>query len=337
MQRSRKALLQRRAASEKNSISGRTRLYKVSLSLVLLLWGIIFLLNSLISNGNGYKDGLGVVSEESIWHEAGPDTSEEAHEHGVPLAPSQASDNDVHITRSVSVENLTDAFVNEDNKEILPSNGEKQAEENFLLNHKAENETFSRSDRVETVGKNERISRVTPLGLDEFKSRATAPKGKPISNKDTVVHRVEPGGKEYNYASATKGAKVLAFNKEAKGASNILDKDKDKYLRNPCSAEEKFVVIELSEETLVDSIEIANFEHYSSNLKDFELLSSLVYPTDHWVKLGNFTAGNVKHAQRFSLQEPNWARYLKLNLLSHYGAGVLLHTKYSGSTWCGCC
>ncbi|KAJ0960703.1 hypothetical protein J5N97_001399 [Dioscorea zingiberensis] len=83
---------------------------------------------------------------------------------------------------------------------------------------------------------------------------------------------------------------------------------------------EKFVVIELSEETLVDSIEIANFEHYSSNLKDFELLSSLVYPTDHWVKLGNFTAGNVKHAQRFSLQEPNWARYLKLNLLSHYGA-----------------
>lgn len=55
MQRSRKALLQRRAVSEKNSISGRARLYKVSLSLVLLLWGIIFLLNSLISHGNGYK------------------------------------------------------------------------------------------------------------------------------------------------------------------------------------------------------------------------------------------------------------------------------------------
>ncbi|KAH0976541.1 hypothetical protein GBA52_026260 [Prunus armeniaca] len=39
-----------------------------------------------------------------------------------------------------------------------------------------------------------------------------------------------PGGAEYNYASAAKGAKVLAFNKEAKGASNILGRDKDKPL-----------------------------------------------------------------------------------------------------------
>ncbi|GMQ01956.1 hypothetical protein CsSME_00048400 [Camellia sinensis var. sinensis] len=131
---------------------------------------------------------------------------------------------------------------------------------------------------------------------------------------------MEPGGREYNYASASKGAKVLSYNKEAKGASNILCRDKDKYLRSPCSAEEKFVIIELSEETLVDTIEIANFEHYSSKLKDFELLGSSAYPTDTWVKLGNFTAENVKHAQRFVLQEPKWVRYLKVNLLTHYGS-----------------
>ncbi|XP_039122567.1 SUN domain-containing protein 4-like [Dioscorea cayenensis subsp. rotundata] len=321
MQRSRKALLQRRAVSEKNSISGRARLYKVSLSLVLLLWGIIFLLNSLISHGNGYKDGLVSVSDESICHETDPGSSEEVHEHGVRLAPSHASDENVHqnsISGSESVKHLTDISAKEDNQ--LSTNGEKQAEENSELNHKAEDGTFSLNNKVEPLAKNERVPRVAPLGLDEFKSRAITPKGKPQSSKDAVVHRVEPGGKEYNYASANKGAKVLAFNKEAKGASNILDKDKDKYLRNPCSAEEKFVVIELSEETLVDSIEMANFEHYSSNLKDFELLGSLVYPTDNWTEIGNFTAGNVKHAQRFSLQEPNWARYLKLNLLSHYGA-----------------
>ncbi|KAF6148963.1 hypothetical protein GIB67_026708 [Kingdonia uniflora] len=39
-----------------------------------------------------------------------------------------------------------------------------------------------------------------------------------------------------------------------------------------------------------------------------------------WVNLGVFTAGNMKHAQRFTLQEPKWVRYLKLNLLSHYGS-----------------
>ncbi|KAK8568807.1 hypothetical protein V6N12_007347 [Hibiscus sabdariffa] len=168
--------------------------------------------------------------------------------------------------------------------------------------------------------KSDRLSHSVPLGLDEFKSRAFISKSKSGTGQAGVIHRLEPGGKEYNYAAASKGAKVLAYNKEAKGASNILGRDEDKYLRNPCSAEEKFVVVELSEETLVDTIEIANFEHYSSNLKQFELLGSLVFPTDVWTNLGNFTAANVKLAQRFVLQEPKWVRYLKLNLLSHYGS-----------------
>ncbi|KAI3422961.1 SUN domain-containing protein [Psidium guajava] len=135
-----------------------------------------------------------------------------------------------------------------------------------------------------------------------------------------ITHRLEPDGTEYNYASASKGAKVLAHNKEAKGATNILGKDHDKYLRNPCSIGEKFVVIELAEETLVDAVKIANFEHYSSNFKEFELSGSLSYPTQKWSPLGKFVAKNVKHIQTFKLPEPKWLRYLKLNLLSHYGS-----------------
>ncbi|KMZ57658.1 Sad1/UNC domain protein [Zostera marina] len=177
---------------------------------------------------------------------------------------------------------------------------------------------------VVVTPKYDKLSRVTPPSLGEFKSRTLSLKerhGSLQSGSSSVVkNRVEPSGKEYNYASASKGAKVLAFNKEANGASNILAKDKDKYLRNPCSAEGKYVVIELSEETLVDTIEIGNFEHYSSNFKEFELLKSLVYPTDSWIKIANFTAMNVKQKQRFVIQEPKWARYLKLNLPTHYGS-----------------
>ncbi|KAJ8765364.1 hypothetical protein K2173_012061 [Erythroxylum novogranatense] len=170
--------------------------------------------------------------------------------------------------------------------------------------------------------KPDRLSYDVPLGFDEFKHKAVNSKGKSAVNQTgSIMHRVEPDGAEYNYASASKGAKVLAFNKEAKGASNILGKDVDKYLLNPCSAEVKFVVVELSEETLVDTVELANFEHHSSNFKDFELFGSLVYPTENWVHLGNFTAKNVKQLQRFYLQEPKWVRYLKLKLLSHYGSG----------------
>ncbi|XP_010439109.1 PREDICTED: uncharacterized protein SLP1-like [Camelina sativa] len=133
-------------------------------------------------------------------------------------------------------------------------------------------------------------------------------------------YRLEPDGTGYNYASAMKGAKVVEHNKEAKGASNVLGKDHDKYLRNPCSVSNKSVVIELAEETLVDTVRIANFEHYSSNLKEFSLSGSLSYPTEMWTPAGSFVAANIKQIQTFRLLEPKWLRYLKLNLVSHYGS-----------------
>lgn len=159
------------------------------------------------------------------------------------------------------------------------------------------------------------------LNLDEFRNITRLAKEEdPPGRLIKITHRLESDGSEYNYASVTKGAKVVAHNKEAKGANNILGKDHDKYLRNPCSVEEKFVVIELAEETLVDTVKIANFEHYSSNFKDFELYGSLSYPTDTWSLLGKFVAANVKQIQTFQLSEPKWLRYLKLNLLNHYGS-----------------
>uniref|UniRef100_A0A1D1ZKQ1 Uncharacterized protein slp1 n=1 Tax=Anthurium amnicola TaxID=1678845 RepID=A0A1D1ZKQ1_9ARAE len=312
MQRSRRAHLQRRAALE-NSISCRNRMYKVSLSRVLLLWGFIILLSSLISHGSSHQDTLGVMVGESTWHEQMQNKGSHSKSY-LNLKETDSNNND-QGTPSLMHDIISDneLLVVEKNELSLSASGQEKVPQKI-------SDSGVKAEK-ERPAKNERLSRAAPPGLDEFKSKVITSKGKPETvQSDLLIHRVEPGGKEYNYASATKGAKVLAFNKEAKGASNILDKDKDKYLRNPCSVEEKFVVIELSEETLVGTIEIANFEHYSSNLKDFELLSSLVYPTDAWVKAGNLTAANVKHAQRFALQEPKWARYLRLNLLSHYGS-----------------
>ncbi|XP_020261999.1 uncharacterized protein slp1 [Asparagus officinalis] len=322
MQRSRRALLQRRAAAasalEKSGSLGSKRLsYKVSLSLslVLFLWGIIFLLSFLISHGNGYRDELNAEAGEPNLHEAESHPIKLSHS-GEPLPTCNIISSHIDRNTPVSEEEIVghsmENFIPEDNKASATASMKNQATKGL-----PDSRTIQER---ETPTKSERLSRVAP-GLDEFKSRAIAAKEKPLSSQtDTVIHRLEPDGKEYNYASAKRGAKVLDSNKEAKGASNILDKDKDKYLRNPCSVEEKYVVIELSEETLVDTIEIGSFEHYSSKLKDFELYSSMVYPSDNWVKLGNFTAQNVKHKQRFALSEPKWARYLKLNMLSHYGS-----------------
>ncbi|XP_058782731.1 SUN domain-containing protein 4-like [Vicia villosa] len=307
MQRSRKALLQRRAIEK--AASGRNCVYKVSLSLVFVLWGLVLLFSLWISSGNGYRD----VSEEVRVKE------NERRQH------KNSESDDEYLTKGIDPSNTlcseeakTDDFIGESlfDKENM-DDFEHSGKEKYVLSIRKEHEVERSESSVKKI---DRLSAAVPLGLDEFKSRAVSSKiNWSTSPSGSVIHRVEPGGDEYNYASSSKGAKVLASNKDAKGASNILTRDKDKYLRNPCSTEEKFVVIELAEETLVDTIEIANFEHYSSNLKDFELHGSLVYPTDVWIFLGNFTASNVKQAQRFVLQEPKWVRYLKLNLQSHYG------------------
>ncbi|CAI0556088.1 unnamed protein product [Linum tenue] len=305
MQRSRRAFLQRRASMEKDT-SGKNRLYKLSLSLVLLLWGLVFLSSLWISQSDGYRDGSTETSQSvgvSTWTEQKLQNGKNSD--SVHTEVSEQSDETSCIDPAVKKAS---------DEELLVA-----AEDNSNCGIEFYHQEATRGGRPGDIGpKNDRLSRVVTLGLDEFKSRAFSSKTKTGTGK--VVHRMEPGGKEYNYASSSKGAKVLAFNKEAKGASNILMRDKDKYLRNPCSAEEKYVIIELSEETLVDTVEIANLEHYSSNLKDFEVLGSLVYPTSEWVKLGNFTTANVKQARRFVLPEPKWVRYLKLNLLSHYGS-----------------
>ncbi|KAG6719485.1 hypothetical protein I3842_03G008100 [Carya illinoinensis] len=314
MQRSRRAFLQRRALEK--AISGRTRLYKVSLSLVFVLWGLVFLFSLWISHGHGYRDESAVLfAGTSTWDEAkvGCNEHSDTTDNHPPTEAlcTNAAETRGYGSKSVADDGSTNYVSVEVSRNDVSTVGEQPAVENSLSAPKSEND----------APKNDRLSHTVPLGLDEFKSRAfsSVSKSEP-GQAGSVIHKVEPGGAEYNYASASKGAKILAFNKEAKGASNILGRDKDKYLRNPCSVDEKFAIIELSEEILVDTIEIANFEHHSSNLKDFELLGSLVYPTDEWVKLGNFSASNVKHAQRFVLQEPKWVRYLKLNLLSHYGS-----------------
>jgi hypothetical protein len=292
MQRSRKALLFRRAFKE--TLNGDYRFYKVSLSFALVSWLVFFLLNFWTSHIDGYRDGPNELPTGiRTWEEEKIDLNKQSY---CPVDTDSINLHENSCSNTVEPEELV--------------NEVKVTEENV-------NPVLTVEEKPEKSG-----VKLLPIGLEEFKTKAFNSRNKSANGPPgSIIHRLEPGGEEYNYASASKGAKVLSYNKEAKGASNILGKDKDKYLRNPCSAEDKFVVLELSEETLVDTIQIANFEHYSSNVRLFELLGSLIYPTENWVNLGNFTAANVKHAQRFRLTEPKWVRYLKLNLINHYDSG----------------
>lgn len=302
MRRSRKAFLRRKA---------------FDVALLLLFWGLFsFFSVFFIAHVHAYpqEDRPKTLGDKTYWREAKPGfiTSflpvVECHSADMCCLPADYGSVSAQAdTKDSGREKLSE----EDYQNYGTTDEKKVVSENLSLN----------GGSVKAAPKSDRSIRDVPPAFDEFRNKAINPKGKPsIHQAGSIKHRVEPGGAEYNFASASKGAKVLAVNKEAKGAPNILGKDMDKYLRNPCSAEGKFVVIELSEETLVYTIEIANFEHHSSNLKYFTLLGSLVYPTESWVELGNFTAKNIKQSQRFRLPEPKWVRYLKFILHSHYGS-----------------
>lgn len=119
-----------------------------------------------------------------------------------------------------------------------------------------------------------------------------------------------------DYASKSAGALIIEKSKEFKGTSNLLNNDRDKYAITPCE-EKKFVVISLSEDILVKKIKLANFERFSSSVKDFQVLGSQTL--GKWFDLGTFTAKAGNGEQTFELLEPAWARYLKFKFLSHHG------------------
>lgn len=120
-----------------------------------------------------------------------------------------------------------------------------------------------------------------------------------------------------DYASKSAGALILEKSPDMKGASNLLNGDNDKYAIVPCS-EKKFVVINLSEDILVKQVKLANYERYSSHLKDFQIMGSQTM--GEWVDLGTYTAEPGNGEQAFDLKEPEWARYLKFKFLTHHGS-----------------
>lgn len=126
----------------------------------------------------------------------------------------------------------------------------------------------------------------------------------------------------FNYASFDCAATVHKTNPGCKGANSILVENKDSYMRNKCGQENKFFVVELCEDILVDTVVLANFEFFSSMFRTFRISVSDRYPVKQngWKDLGTFEARNSRQVQAFLIENPLiWARYLRVELLTHYG------------------
>ncbi|OBT65979.1 hypothetical protein VE03_03171 [Pseudogymnoascus sp. 23342-1-I1] len=125
-----------------------------------------------------------------------------------------------------------------------------------------------------------------------------------------------------NFASFDSGAQVMKANSEAKSTSALLSENRDAYMLNTCSAKNKFVIVELSDSILVETVGLANFEFFSSTFREFRISVSDRYPVklDRWVDLGTFEAKNSREIQAFLIEDPRvWARYIRIEFLSQYG------------------
>lgn len=127
-----------------------------------------------------------------------------------------------------------------------------------------------------------------------------------------------------DYANKSTGALIVDKSRNFQGTSNLLASDKDKYAMIPCNDEEvKFVIIGLSEDILVKTIKLSNYEKFSSRTKRFQVMGSQTYPImTEWESFGVFDAKpwyKENQEQTFELEVPSWARYLKFRFLDHYG------------------
>ncbi|KAL1954671.1 hypothetical protein VTO42DRAFT_823 [Malbranchea cinnamomea] len=124
----------------------------------------------------------------------------------------------------------------------------------------------------------------------------------------------------FNYASFDCAATVLKTNPQCTGSSAVLNENKDSYMLNECRAKDKFLILELCDDILVDTIVLANFEFFSSIFRTFRVSVSDRYPAKQWRELGTYQAANTREVQAFAVENPLiWARYLKIEFLTHYG------------------
>ncbi|KAF3342732.1 Endoplasmic reticulum mannosyl-oligosaccharide 1,2-alpha-mannosidase [Verticillium dahliae VDG2] len=126
----------------------------------------------------------------------------------------------------------------------------------------------------------------------------------------------------FSYSSFDAGATVLKTNTGAKNAKAILVENKDSYMLLECAADNKFAIVELTDDILIDTVVLANFEFFSSMIRHFKVSVSDRYPVkvDKWKDLGVFEAKNSRDIQPFLVENPLiWAKYVRIEFLTHYG------------------
>ena len=135
-------------------------------------------------------------------------------------------------------------------------------------------------------------------------SKLVSQKNKTIPKKTSKITK--------NYASLECGAKVISANEGASNRIALLKEDKDVYMLNQCNVKAWFIV-ELCERIEIDSIDLANFEMFSSTPESFDVYVSSRYPTREWQHTGQFHGKPEKQVHNYPFEERFYAKFVKVH------------------------
>ena len=234
--------------------------------------------------------------------------------------PGQNTGND---TIETSLENATEGLSGSetDQSRVIEPITSEDHDVEVVVSEEEENNNSNTRDAQDIVDGSDLGAFTDDEGKIEGEEKAGNDEGKDIvegfeddddEDDEDLAYRVS-----VDYASKSAGAIIIEKTAEFKGTSNLITGDRDRYAIVPCSEEKKHVVLGLSEDILVKEIKLANYERFSSTVKDFQVKGS--HTLGKWVDLGTFKAKSGNGEQSFVLETPGWARYLKFKFLTHHG------------------
>ena len=258
-------------------------------------------IDELIIQSDEGKTSQNNLADDSIANLDGDENVERTLENATKEISDDETDGDITIEHieavdDTSIENDHDAQVDDSGEEDHVDNSNTKEEQDDIDPSDDDKENTSIEEQEEKIKEEEQI--IKPDDDEE---------------DDDLTDRVS-----VDYASKSAGALIIEKSSEFKGTSNLITGDRDKYAIVPCSEEKKQIIMSLSEDILVKEIKLANFERFSSTMKDFQVKGS--HTLGKWVDLGTYKAESGNGEQTFLLKDPTWARYLKFKFLTHHGS-----------------
>lgn len=172
----------------------------------------------------------------------------------------------------------------------------------------------------------DRLQPIAPAVLVSDVARPGSGSERPGSSSPPPLPSVRSPSRRFNYASLDCSARVHYSSPQTRSPSALLHKSKDRYMLTPCSAASHYVVIELCDEIRIDTLEIGNFEFFSSVVRDVRVRAGDSEgdgrEADYagWKELGTFRLANLRGVQPFKFDPPTgFHRYLRLDFVGHYG------------------